>query len=30
MIRGILKALLVGWIAKRFMRREDREPIRRV
>jgi hypothetical protein len=31
MIRGILKALLVGWIAKKFLdRRDDRgEPVRR-
>ncbi len=31
MIRGILKALIVGWISKKFLeRRADREPVRRV
>lgn len=29
MIRGIIKALIVGWIAKRVMKRDDREPVRR-
>jgi uncharacterized membrane protein YeaQ/YmgE (transglycosylase-associated protein family) len=30
MIRGILKAIIVGWIAKKFLdRRDDRGPVRR-
>ena len=31
MLRGILKAVIFGWIAKKFLnRRGDRQPVRRV